>query len=68
MRRDVTTSETTEETFEQLLDEIEHYLEAIEVFRAEGAEPAWLDDEALPTWWLEEMCLPREPASTEALV
>lgn len=31
---------------EQLLREIERYLSAVEVFRAEGREPAWCGDVA----------------------
>jgi hypothetical protein len=34
--------------------EIEAYLTAVEAFRAEGAEPDWADDEALPDWWRAE--------------
>lgn len=66
MTRD-TTQETIEQMVESLIEEIGRYLAAVDVFRAEGAGPTWLDDEALPDWWLEEMCATREPASADAL-
>jgi hypothetical protein len=31
---------------EQLLREVERYLATVEIFRAEGREPVWLDDVA----------------------
>ena len=37
----------TGEDVEQLLREVERYLSAVEVFRAEGREPIWRDDTAL---------------------
>jgi hypothetical protein len=37
-----------------LVTEIERYLETVDAFRAEGAEPTWANDEAPPAWWLEE--------------
>ena len=36
----------TREEVEQLLLELERYLSAVEIFRAEGREPVWRDDVA----------------------
>ena len=61
----LTAAEPIEEEVGRLMWEIERYLEAVRAFRAEGVEPRWLDDEALPDWWLEEMCPHPVPATTD---
>jgi hypothetical protein len=44
-----------------LLEEIVRYLAAVDTFRAEGVEPVWADERALPEWWLEEHLPRRKP-------
>jgi hypothetical protein len=36
--------DTNSSNIEPLLEEIERYLSAVELFRAEGCEPRWADD------------------------
>lgn len=60
--------DVTAEAVEQLLEEIERYLAAIDAFRAEGAEPTWAEDEALPEWWLAEHLLDGASEQIEAAV
>jgi hypothetical protein len=40
-------AEPTEAVVVLLLDEIKRYLGVVDVFRAEGVEPVWADEEAL---------------------
>ena len=51
----MTTAEITQELsqsgVDELVLEIGRYLGAVDVFRAEGCEPAWADDGALPDCW-----------------
>ena len=64
----MTPAETTEELsqgdVDELVLEVERYVAAVEAFRAEGCEPAWADDEALPACWRLEW---PEPAGRELL-
>ena len=43
--------ELSQSDVEGLVLEIKRYLGAVEVFRAEGCEPVWADDEGLPECW-----------------
>jgi hypothetical protein len=47
MNATLTTEELSERHFVQLLHEVEHYLVAVETFRAEGSEPVWREHEPL---------------------
>ena len=51
MRTEHTASELSQVAADELLTEIERYLAAVEIFRAEGCQPAWANDEALVASW-----------------
>jgi hypothetical protein len=51
-----------------LLEEVARYLAAVDTFRAEGVEPVWADEQALPEWWLEEHFPGRKPKPVEVTV
>jgi hypothetical protein len=48
MMTSATTGASVEEVVEQLLRDVERYLEAVELFREEGLEPRWAHDELVP--------------------
>ncbi len=45
------TEELSRKDVAQLLLDVERYLAAVELFRAEGCGPAWRDDEGLAERW-----------------
>ena len=44
---------------EELVREIEAYLAAVDLFRAEGLELAWAGENTVPSWWLAEWLGPQ---------
>ena len=58
------TQEFSQSDVDGLVLEIERYLGAVKVFRAEGCQPVWADDEGLPECWCVEWS---EPAERELL-
>lgn len=45
------TQESSQRDVDELALEIERYLGAVEVFRTEGCEPTWADDEVIADSW-----------------
>ena len=65
MSTETTAYEATQVDADELVDEIERYLAAVETFRAEGCEPTWAAVEALSgSWRLEWLAAGHERADS----